>query len=176
MPTDMTTVARALNGVQSAGQARAAIAAAAAELERGNAMVPDLSAWGTPDPGQAYTEVGLIRAQLAGEGRAYDSQADDSPLDADTWARSRRAIERTYVEVAGIEGVVGAVAAIDTGQILLDAVANAPKVFGTAVGDVLGAAGSAAGKAGAGLLGGLGFVGVAVLVVVLVIVLRGRLI
>jgi hypothetical protein len=171
----MTTVARALNGVQSAGQARAALAAAAAELERGNALVPGLSMWSTPNAGQAYTEIGIIRAELAGEARAYDSQSDDSPLDLDTWARSRRAIERTYVEVAGIEGVVGAVAAIDVGQILLDAVAGAPKVFGAAVGEVLGAAGSAAGKAGAGLLGGLGVVGVLVLVVVAVIVLRGRL-
>lgn len=172
--TDVAKVARALNQVESAGQARAALTAAAAELERGEALVPGLSAWSTPDPGQAYDTLTLLRVAVDSERRSYGPQADDSPVDADTWARSRRQIERTYVEVSGIEGVVGAVAAIDVGQILLDAITNAPRVFGQAVGTVLNETGKAAGGLGAGFFSSLGIMGTLVLVVVLVVVLRGR--
>jgi hypothetical protein len=175
MAADMAAVARALDQVESAGQARAALSAASGELDRGVGLVPNLNGATVPDPGQAYADLATLRGAIDGEARLYSSQADDSPVDAATWARTRREIERTYIDVSGIEGVAGAVDAIDTSGIIVDAIAGAPKVLGQAIGDVVSTAGNVVGQAGAGFLSGLGVVGVLVLVVVAVLILRGRI-
>lgn len=173
MADRIALVSRELNRVASAGQARAAIGAARRELDRGLAMVPDLSAWSTPDPGEAYSNLALLRAAIDGEDRGLAAQAAGSPVDPQAWQRARRQIERVYVDVSGLDGVVGQVDRVDVIAILGDAIADAPRVFGETVGQVVGEAGKVAGQAGAGLLSGLGFVGVFVLVVVVVVLIKG---
>jgi hypothetical protein len=168
----MQTVARALNQVASVGQERAALTAARAELDRGAELASGLNSWTSPTVDQAYDTIALQRAALDAEARALSSSADDSPIDAINWPRVRRQIERSYVEVSGIEGAAGAVDAIDVGGILADAIADAPRVFGEAVGSALRGAGEVAGKAGAGALAGLGVLGVLVLVVVVVLAVK----
>ena len=171
----MTSVARALNLVRSVGQERAAIGAAQAEIQRGMGEVGQLSSYSSPTPEQAEGNLAIYAAALDGELRALGSSADDSPVDDGTWARVRRDIERSYVEVAGVDGVIGALDSIDVGGILLDAIKNAPGVFAEAVGEaagtVLKAAGQAAGKGVGGIFSGLGLVGTVVLVLVLLVVL-----
>lgn len=168
----MQTVARALNGVASVGQERAALAAARAELDRGAELVSGLSIYSSPTVDQAYDNVTLLRGAIDGEVRGLSASSDDSPIDVVSWPRVRRQIERCYVEVSGIEGAAGAVASIDVGGILADAIADAPRVFGAGVGTIVRTAGETVGQAGAGVLGGLGVIGVVVLVVVVVLAVK----
>jgi hypothetical protein len=174
MADRIVAVSRALNDVGSVGQARAAIAAAQNELDVGLELAPTLSLFSTPDPDEAIGEINILRAALAGEIFAMGSMADDQHVDAATWDRARRQIERTYVEVSGIEGTSGAVARIRVGEILADAIANAPRVFAEAVGETVAGAGRIVGSAGGGLLSGLGFVGVLVVIIVAALVLRPK--
>lgn len=174
MAERIALVARELNKVASAGQARAAIAAAQGELERGTQEVPQLSAWSTPDPGEAYSTLTLLRGALAAELRGFSAQADDSQVDPQAWTRARRQVERAYVEVAGIDGVVGSVDRVDVIAILGDAIADAPRVFGQAVGEVAAGAGQIVGGAAGGILAGLGFMGVLVVAIIVVLLVRSR--
>lgn len=174
MADRIALVVRELNKVASAGQARAAIRAALAELARGTDLAPDLSAWSTPNPGEAYDTLTLLRGALEAELRGFASQSDDSQVDPQAWARARRQVESSYIEVSGIDGVVGSVDRVDVVAILGDAIADAPRVFGEAVGEVMSGAGRAVGSAGAGILSGLGFLGVAVLAVVVFLALRSK--
>jgi len=177
----MSLVAKTLNLVGSVGEERAALQAAAGELERGLDEVHLLSTYSVPTPEEAQNTLAIYKGEVAGELAALASSAEDSAVDPDNWPRARRAIERSYIEVAGVDGTVGSLldTRIDSPGILADAVANAPKVFlqaaGTAAGEVLNTAGQAAGGGVGSLLGGLGLAGVVLLVVVLLVVLgRGR--
>jgi hypothetical protein len=174
MAERIALITRELNKVASAGQARAAITAALGELDRGVQMAPELSAWSTPDPGQAYNNLALIRAALEGERRGFSAQADDSQVDPQAWARARRQVERAYNEVAGIDGVVGSLDRVDVIAILGDAIADAPRVLGQAVGEVAAGAGQVVGSAAGGILSGLGLVGMLVLAVVAFLALRSK--
>jgi hypothetical protein len=166
-------VARELNKVASAGQARAAISAARTELARGLALAPQLSPFSTPDPGEAYQTLAVLRTALDTEDRGLSAQAADSPVDAQAWSRARREVERVYIEVSGLDGVVGQLDRVDVISILANAIADAPRVFGEGVGQVVAGAGEVVGSAGAGILSGLGVVGVVVLVVVVVVLIKG---
>lgn len=130
MADRIADVARALNRVASAGQARAAVAAAQDELARGMSLATDLSIFTTPNPAQARDTLNIDLAALAGELRAMDPQADTDAVNPTGWARCRRFIERGYIDVSGIEGQLGAQAAIDVGAIIWDAVRDAPRVLG----------------------------------------------
>jgi hypothetical protein len=174
MADRMTLVARELNKVASAGQARAAIQAAQGELARGTEEVPNLSAWTVPTPSEAYDNLTLLRGALDAELRGFGSQADDSQVDPQSWERARRQVERSYIEVSGIDGVVGSLDRVDVIAILGDAIADAPRVFGQAAGAVVAGAGQVVGSAGAGILSGLGLVGILVVGVVVFLALRSR--
>jgi hypothetical protein len=169
-------VSRELNAVASAGEARAAIASAEQHLAYGYSLIPSLSMWSIPTPDEAAEILSLLRGALDAELRTMGSQADDSQVDQQSWARARRQVERAYIEVSGIAGAAGAQLDVDAqaGQILADAIADAPRVFSQAVGEVIGGVGRAVGSAGGGFLSGLGFLGVLVLVAVLALVLRSR--
>jgi hypothetical protein len=138
-------------------------------------VAPSLSTWSVPTTDEANETLTMLRGALDGELRTLGSQADDSPVDPQSWERARRQIERAYVEVSGIEGAAGASVNVEAQavQILADAIADAPRVFGQTVGGALNAAGTAAGQLGGGLLSGLGFVGVIVLLLVVVLVVKG---
>ncbi|MFL5381298.1 MAG: hypothetical protein ACJ8GN_02105 [Longimicrobiaceae bacterium] len=174
MAERIALVVRELNKVASAGQARAAVNAALAELARGTDMVPDLSPWSTPDPGEAYSTLTLLRGALDGEARGFSAQADDSQVDPQAWSRARRQVERAYVEVSGIEGAAGAAAAVDPIAILADAIADAPRVLGNAVGQIAAGAGQVVGSAAGGILAGLGVVGILVVAAVIFLALRSK--
>jgi hypothetical protein len=167
-------ISRALNAVQSVGQARVAIQVAMDELDDGLRLAEQLSIFSTPDPTEARTTLSIDRAQLSGELGALDAYEETSPVDAATWSRQRRAVERAFVDVSGIVGVVGSLAKIDRLQILIDAIAEAPRIFGNAAGSVLDAAGRAAGGLGGGFLEGLGFAGLLVVALVAFLVLKSR--
>lgn len=173
MADRIALVARELNKVASAGQARAAISAARTELARGLELAPQLSPFSTPDPGEAYQTLTMLRAALDSEDRGLSAQAADSAVDAQAWQRARRQVERVYVEVSGLDGVVGQVDRVDVLSILGNAIADAPRVFGEGVGEVLQGAGNVVGQAGAGILSGLGIVGVVVVIVVVVLLVKG---
>jgi hypothetical protein len=174
MAERIALVARELNRVESAGQARAAIWSALAELDAGDAMAEHLSMFTSPDPDQAHQEIGILRGGLNGELGVIAPIGDDQHVDAQSWERARRQVERAYVEVSGIEGNFDAGRSVDVVDILSDAIANAPRVFGEGVGTVISGVGQVAGGGLGGLLGGLGVFGVLVLVIVAVVVLRGR--
>jgi hypothetical protein len=175
MPDVIALVVRELNAVASAGQARAAIVSAETHLDYGASLTGSLSMWSSPTTDEANETLSMLRGALDAELRTIGSQADDSEVDPQSWARARRQVERAYVEVSGIEGAAGASldVQIQAPSILADAIADAPRVFGHAAGEVLGAAGAAAGQIGGGFLSGLGVVGVIVLVVIVVLVVRG---
>lgn len=174
MADRMQLVARELNRVQSVGEARAAIAAAEGELRVGYAAARGLSAFSVPSPEEASANLATLKGALAGELRTMSHRAAQDPVDPTSWPRTRRQIERTYIEVAGIEGTAGAVSRINVAGILGDAILGAPKVFGRAVGDVVGEVGSAAGSLGGGFLGGLGMPGILLLALVAGVLLLGR--
>jgi hypothetical protein len=140
MPTDLNRVARALNDVKSVGQARAALAAAQDEVDRGFELAGQLSMFSTPDPTEARSTLNIVKAALAGERSAMNSQDDSDAVNPTGWERARRQVERAYIEVSGIEGVASVVGSIDVVQILIDAIADAPRVLGEAAGWVADAA------------------------------------
>jgi hypothetical protein len=172
----MTIVARGLNAVASAGEARAAMLSAEAHLSYGATLVPSLTRWSIPTPDEAEDILVLMRAALDAELRTIGSQSDDSPVDPQSWARARRQVERAYIEVSGIAGAAGAQLDVDAqaGQILADAIADAPRVFAQGVGEVVGGVGRVVGQAGGGFLSGLGLLGVLVLIAVVALVIRAK--
>ena len=174
MADRITLVARELNRVKSAGEARAALNAARAEVDRGLALAPRLSRWSSPTPQQAQDTLIMLRGALAAELRLIEAMAATSGVDAATWARQRRQVERVYVEVAGIEGVLGELDRIDVASILGEAIRGAPKLVGKVLGEVTNEAGKAAGGLGGGILSGIGLAGIVLVAVVLVVVLKVR--
>jgi hypothetical protein len=174
MADPIAVIARALNTVESVGQARAALEAGLRAIEIGQDLAGHLSIFSSPTPDEARSTLALDQAQLAGELRTLDELESGSAIDAATWSRQRRAVERAYVDVSGIQGVVGALGRIDVVGILVEAIENAPKVFGQAAGTVLDAAGRAAGGLGSGFLEGLGVLGLLVLIALLALALKAR--
>ena len=167
-----TAAARALNEVRSIGQARAALRAADEAIDIGLRAADGLSPFSVPTPEGAKAHLNVLRAALKGEHNLIAPMAADSPVDPTQWPRTRRFIERVYHELAGIEGVLGSLASMDLGQILLDSVLAAPRVFGEAIGQGLNTVGRAAGTVGGGLLGGLGPWGVVLLGVLVFLAIK----
>ena len=150
MPDVIALVSRQLNDVQSVGEARAAIESAQARLEYGLSMISALSRWTSPSPSEWQDTLIILQGALNGEAAGLSASAPDSAIDPTTWARVRRQVERSYIEVSGVEGQAGATANVDVVQILGDAIANAPKVFLGAVGEGVGEVLKTAGEAAAG--------------------------
>jgi hypothetical protein len=174
MADPLALVARELNQVSSVGEEHAAIQSALARISYGLSIAGYLSTWSSPTPQQATDTLLILQSALEGEARAASSSADDAPVDPASWARTRRDIERAYVEVSGVEGAAGVQTAIDPVAILADAIANAPRVFAEGLGGAVRTVGEIAGDAGGGFLGGLGVMGALVLALVAVIVLRTK--
>ncbi len=128
--TDIAAISRALNRVASVGQARAAVYAAQDELARGMDVAADLSVFAVPSTSQARDTLNLDLAALAGETRAMSAQAPTDPVSPLAWPRCRRFVERAYIDVSGIEGVVGAQVDLDLAGVLWDAIRDAPRILG----------------------------------------------
>jgi hypothetical protein len=170
--TDLITqVARTLNDVRSVGQARAALRAALRWIEIGIDASAGLSPFAVPTPDQARTNLAILRGAISGELGAIQSMDDTGSVDPANWARARRQIERVYAEVYAIEGVLGSLGNVDLWGILGDAIRGAPRIVGTAIGEVADAAGDTAGRLGGGILGGLGVPGLLLLALVLILVI-----
>lgn len=178
MPTDaeIAELARTLNLVQSVGQAKAALRIGIAEADYGTGITHHLSWLSSPTEDEANTSLAIDRSQLQGEANLLANLEDGSPVDPTMWERQRRAVERVFVDVSGIEGVTGALRQVSFIDILGQAIADAPRVFGQAAGEVLQGAGRAAGSLGSGFFSGLGVLGTLVLIFVLLVALRGRII
>jgi len=149
MAADIAQLARTLNAVRSVGQARAALEVAVKEADWGLlGVVPALSFFSTPDPVEAASTLSIDRSQLSGELGTLEQFDPTSPVDPTSWARQRRAIERTFIDVSGMEGVVGALpGALDFLVILAQAIAEAPGL----IADKVGAAAAAVAPAAFGL-------------------------
>jgi hypothetical protein len=175
MAAEIATLARTLNLVESVGQAKAALRAGLAEAEYGVLISEDLSWLSSPTTDEAKSTLAIDQAQLSGELGLLGSFDDGSPVDPTTWARQRRAVERVYIDVSGIEGVTGALRRVSFIDTLGQAIADAPRVFGEAAGKVLEGAGQAVGGLGSGFFSGLGVLGTLVLIAILLVALRGRI-
>ncbi len=175
MAADVADLARTLNLVQSVGQAKAALRAGLDEADYGTTLAERLSWLSSPTTDEAQSTLAIERAQLTGELNTLASFDDGSTVDPTTWERQRRAVERVYIDVSGIEGVTGALRAVSFADILGQAIADAPRVFGEAAGGVLQGVGRAAGELGGGFFAGLGVLGTLVLIAVLLVALRGRI-
>lgn len=169
-------LARTLNLVQSVGQAKAALRIGSSHVDYGMVLAEGLSFLSSPTTSEAQSTLAIDQAQISGELRALDGFDEGSPVDPTTWERQRRAIERVYVDVSGIEGVTGALDRVSFIEQLGAAIADAPRVFGQAAGEVLEGAGRAAGQLGGGFFAGLGVLGTLVLIFILLVALRGRIV
>ncbi len=168
MATDaeFSAIVRALNGVQTAGPARAAAGAAlnarhvtydvAARLpkERANAGAHELNLAGSAV--QAW----------------YDRIASMSyaaPI-ANEWVKGKPLIQKLYQVIGGIEAEAHYTPTTSNLDILLQSVKESPQVFGEAVGSVTKEAGKVVGNAAGGIFSGLGVSGTITLVVILGVV------
>lgn len=169
---DFSAIVKVLNGVRSAGQARAAAGAALNAVHKTYPLLDRLTA----DRARAgRTELDAARTDLQ---LWYDSIKAMSAAAAvdNVWATSgRRKVERCYLAIAGVEGTANYVPQTSNLQILGEAIAAAPKVFVSAVGQAAGAvakeAGSVVGEAAGGIFSGLGVSGTITLVVIGLVVL-----
>ena len=177
MADRLQDIERALNQVESVGQAVAAVRAAQDEIERGRAVAADVTGLSITDfipffDGSAgiarqqlssYLEsLTIAHSQLAAEARNLAGQAQTGPVAQAQWGRVHRAISGVYGDVYAIEGVAGVHAAIDPGAILSSAIKDAPRVFGQALGVVAKEVGEGAAQGGKGFFSGLGLVGSAI--------------
>lgn len=167
---DFTAIVRALNGVTSAGQARAAVGAALIAIHDAYPLLSRLRA-----ERERAGRSELDQARLALEG-FYRKIADTSP-NADvqqTFAANRKLVERGYIVIGGIEAEAGYKPQTSNLQILATSIKEAPAVFTRAVTstakDVVKGAGEVVGSAAGGILSGLGLSGTLTLVVVGLIV------
>ena len=169
-PTDIAPVIRALNGVRSAGQARAA-AGAALKYAHGIYDTIDQITWFGDVRASAKRAMDAARTQLE---RMYEQLPTTGGEPAGpSWPGVRRAIEKVYVEGAGAEVAAGYEPRTSNWAILGDAIAEAPSVFAGAVGAVARGAGDVVGSAAGGLLVGLGWLGpVLMLIAAAVLVFR----
>ncbi len=131
---DLSRVAKALNRVESVGQARAALGAVLNHLSAAYA------AW--PDAQGSYGGQGQ-KAALDGARVAVESYYKQLPTQltapAPHWSDvGQPAANRAIVEAEGIIGSAEAFLSIDTVEILEDAIRNAPSVLAAAIGTVAG--------------------------------------
>jgi hypothetical protein len=173
---ELPAIARALNGVSSAGQVRAAVGAALNAIHAAYDHVGDISSGDL----RASATRELDNARLALEGWYPQIAGDDGADYTNDWGTHRQLVDRAYVAIAGVEGAASYVPTTSNLSILLQSISEAPSVFGKALGSVAKELGAVAGEAGAGVLGGLGVKGVIFLalgiVVVLAVLNRGTII
>lgn len=170
MATDaeIKTLARALNGVASAGQAQAACGAASRAWGAAYPLLPQLR-----DDLEASLRSQLDEARVAVEDY-YDGIKGVSPaaeLRESFQQRGRKLIEKVYIVIAGIEGAANHKPQTSNLAILATSIAEAPAVFGAAVGTVTAQAGQVVGQTAGGLLSGLGISGTLTLAVVAAVIL-----
>lgn len=165
---EFTAIVRALNGVASAGQARAAIGAALNAAHAAYQILPRLS---TDRSAAGRTELDGARIALEAYYDGIKSVSAQADLRDSFQSRGRKLVERVYITIGGIEATANHKPQTSNLAILAASIAEAPAVFGAAVGQVTAAAGETAGKAVGGILGGLGISGTITLVVVAVVVL-----
>jgi hypothetical protein len=149
---DISAINRALNNVASVGQAQAAAGQALRDLSTyGYRRIDDgeLSRFADVyNEPQTRARLDRLNARIhALYPRGNTSAAVDS-----SWPALAQAIRDAYGELAGIDGAAGTVRSVEFGPILLEAIADAPRVFGAAVGGVTAGIGSNLGSLTAGFL------------------------
>lgn len=148
---DIGEISRALNDVESVGQARAALSLARAELATGGGLADNLSWLSSPTETEARADLAIRDGGLAGEMRLLDPFDSGDAVPAAMWTRERRQVEGAYITVQGIAGVVGALGTVSLADELARAIEDAPRL----IGGVASGLGDLAGAPIAGILRGL---------------------
>jgi hypothetical protein len=184
---DFSKIVKLLNGVQSAGQARAAAGAALKAISPTYDLLDEL-----PDDRARAGKTELTGARVALEEwyRSIEKVSAAAPFNNE-WPKGRKLVERAYIVIAGIEAEANHIPQTSNLQILGQSLAEAPAVFtaavgkvaketGKVVGTVAKEAGQAAGAAVGGIFSGLGLSGTVTLLliglVVLAVLKRGTLV
>ena len=176
---ELPGIVRTLSTVQTMGQARIAIGTALKALGEAYKLLDRVpTEFGVPVLGDRYrhsldiarTNLEAWIGQIAGIG-AEDYRAD--------WALKRWKVEKAYVEIAGVEGAAEYTPRTSNLEILMQALREAPALFGEELGNILEQVGNAAGNLGKGIASGLGWKGTAWAVVIvavgLVVVTNGQI-
>lgn len=165
---EFTAIVRALNGVVSAGQARAAIGATLNAAGATYKILPRL-----PDDREraGRGELDSSRVSLEAYYDGIKSVSAQAELRESFQSRGRKLVERVYIVIGGIEAEASYKPQTSNLAILTSAIAGAPAVLGQAVGAVTREAGQVVGNAAGGILSGLGISGTLTLVVVGAVVL-----
>lgn len=163
---ELQGITRALNRVQTAGQARQAIGLTTTAISRAYVI-----AKGLPDDREAIAKRTLDgkRGDLERWYKEIAGVSASAPFAYD-WSQKRRLVESAYIAIAGIEGEAHYKPVTSNLDILLTSITEAPKVFGQAVGSVAKEAGKTAGSVAGGIFSGLGVSGTLGLVVVLAVI------
>jgi hypothetical protein len=165
---EISAITKALNGVASAGQARAAYGAA---LRAANAAYPLLERLNDELAETSRHQLDNARVALENEYRSIESMSAGADY-RETFQQTRRNIPlRVYLVIGGIEAAANYKPQTSNLAILTQSIKEAPAVFGQAAGEVVKQAGSVVGSAAGGILSGLGISGTVTLVVVAVVVL-----
>lgn len=174
--SQLQSIARTLSQVVTTGQARAAIGACLKAISPAFEVAEKI--------GDSRTRASL-KGELETKRIALHDWYRTIPGRGDEdfrrdWQLGRHRVDAAYNVIAAIEGAAGYVPRTSNWEILSDAIAGAPAVFGQAVGTVAGEAGKASGQALGGLLAGLGVSGslhlVVIGLVVAVVLTRGTII
>lgn len=169
----MQEVARTLNRVKTVGQARAAAGAALTYV--GQNTYPALER--ADIPGELERS---LRRQLDAARASLESAYKGLPavsswtLDGTTWAPARKAIERLYIESAGVEGAAGYKPRTTFAEALAAPLKEVTAAVGKGVAEAANLVGNAAGSAIGGAAGGLGLYGVLVVGAALLLFFRAK--
>ena len=165
---ELQGITRALNLVQTAGQARSAIGRTLEALNRAYKVADMLP---TSRRSIAVRTLDDRRLPLEKWYRDIEQVQAAAPFKNDFSAK-RILVATAYVDIAGIEGEANYRPTTSNLDILLTSLEEAPAVFGKAVGSVAKEVGATAGNVAGGLFSGLGIGGtLGLLVVVAVVVL-----
>lgn len=168
---EFTAIVRKLGEVSSAGQARAACGAAAAAARAAYDILPrlrdDLEAASRTELDQRNFAVGHFYRTI----EKMSAQAEIRETFHAGPSSGRKLIEGLYITIGGIEAAANHKPQTSNLQILAASIAEAPAVFGQAVGAAAGEVGKVAGGAAGGILAGLGISGTLTLAVVAIVIL-----
>jgi len=160
---EITAIARALNGVKTAGSARAAAGAAA---KAAKATYPVLERLSKDRAAAGRKALDLANANLTAWYKRIEQVSYAAAIDNE-WTKGRPLVLQVYQAIAGIEGEANYVPQTSNADILLLSLKEAPGIVGAAVGEVTKEAGKVAGNAVGGIFSGLGISGTLTLVVIL---------
>jgi hypothetical protein len=161
---EFSAIVRALNGVKTAGPARAAAGAALNAAHDAYNVLDDLT---DERAAAGKHELDLARADVQTWYARIAETSYAAPI-ANEWATGRLKIQRLYQVIGGLEAEAHYTPQTSNVDILLQSVKEAPQVFGSAVGSVTKEAGKVVGSAAGGILSGLGVSGTITVVLVLV--------